>query len=210
MNQLESELNATEGDTWSRLILSFLLSLTLNAAIFLSLNNFSHFRTEESPHYVEISRIVSTQKKVEPTADPPVKPQPKAIEQRIVPNIIKERKIRAPLKKSEPLPIRLNEEPRTTPSAEVRINSVEAEPVVQVKPEIPEELKASTFKSFVRVKVEVQKDGTSIPALRSGSGNSEIDRRVLAALQKWRWKTAEVDGVPVASVRYFKFEFEVK
>ena len=79
-----------------------------------------------------------------------------------------------------------------------------------VNPEIPDELKRQEFKSFVRVKVNIAADGTFTVILRTTSGNQEIDRRVLAALNKWKWKPALKDGVAVDSTRLFRFDFEVK
>jgi outer membrane biosynthesis protein TonB len=46
--------------------------------------------------------------------------------------------------------------------------------------------------------------------LRTSSGNTDVDQRVLEALKKWTWKPALKDGTPVDSVQYFRFEFEVQ
>ena len=88
--------------------------------------------------------------------------------------------------------------------------SREAQPDNQAQPEIPDELKHSSFKSFVRVKVEIDTDGSFTPILRTSSGNADIDSRVLEALKKWKWKPALKDGIAVKSVQLFKFEFEVQ
>ncbi|MDR3708572.1 MAG: TonB family protein [Capsulimonadaceae bacterium] len=85
----------------------------------------------------------------------------------------------------------------------------DAQPGNQVKPEIPDDLKQQQYKSFVRVKVVVEPDGSFSPVLRTSSGNAEIDRRVLDALRKWTWKAALSEGKPVESTAYFRFEFEV-
>jgi TonB family protein len=86
----------------------------------------------------------------------------------------------------------------------------DAEASRTVKPDIPDELKRETFKSFVRVRVEVDENGGFTVVLRTSSGNAEIDRRVLEALQHWKWKPALRDGEPVKSTQLFKFEFEVE
>ena len=78
-----------------------------------------------------------------------------------------------------------------------------------MKPEIPEELKQDSLKTFVRVKVEVEANGSFTVTLRTSSGSSEIDHRVLEALQHWKWKPALQNGKPVKSIQRFKFEFEV-
>ena len=85
----------------------------------------------------------------------------------------------------------------------------DAEAVSTIRPEIPDELKQQDFKSFVRVKVHIAADGSFTVILRTSSGNAEIDRRVLAALNKWKWKPALKDGVAIESTQLFKFEFEV-
>lgn len=86
----------------------------------------------------------------------------------------------------------------------------DAQPADQAYPEIPDDLKNDTYKSYVRVKVEVHADGSFESTLTSSSGDLEIDQRVLEALRKWRWKPALKDGQPVDSTQYFKFEFEVQ
>ena len=79
-----------------------------------------------------------------------------------------------------------------------------------MQPSIPDSLKKGEFKSFVRVVVEIEADGSFTVSLRTSSGNTEIDQRVLDALKKWRWKPALKNGQPVASTQRFKFEFEVQ
>lgn len=111
------------------------------------------------------------------------------------------------------------QEPRRTPVPEARQEpqrgseasgpTQEAEPVNQVKPEIPDDLKQDSFKTFVRVKVDIEANGRFTVTLRTSSGNAEIDRRVLGALNRWKWKPALQNGRPVQSTQRFKFEFEV-
>ena len=78
-----------------------------------------------------------------------------------------------------------------------------------VRPDIPDELRNSDFKSSVRVRVDVAANGSATPSIRAGSGNSQIDALALSALRKWRWKPALKDGEPIASTQYFRFDFEV-
>lgn len=85
----------------------------------------------------------------------------------------------------------------------------DAEPSNQIKPDIPEELKTGDYKSHVRVKVDIQADGSFVSSLITSSGNTEIDRRVLEALKRWRWKPALESGKPVRSTQRFRFDFEV-
>jgi len=86
----------------------------------------------------------------------------------------------------------------------------EAEPTHQVEVEIPDSIKNQSFKSHVHVKVTVASDGSFDVALRTTSGNQEVDKLVLDCLKKWRWKPAVKDGEPIESVHLFLFEFEVK
>jgi protein TonB len=109
-----------------------------------------------------------------------------------------------------PAPPAPEPEPEPAPPSKRRGPTRDAEPADQIKPEIPDDLKQGTYKSFVRVRVEVGPDGSFTPVLRTSSGNAEIDRRVLEALRRWRWKPALRDGEPVKSTLLFKFEFEVE
>ncbi|MGD0111724.1 MAG: TonB family protein [Armatimonadota bacterium] len=100
--------------------------------------------------------------------------------------------------------------PAPIPAPAPKEPTQEAEAVFTVQLEIPDELKQREFKSFVRVKVHVAADGTFSVTLRTSSGNPEIDRRVLSALNRWKWKPELKDGVAVESTQLFRFEFEVK
>ena len=121
-------------------------------------------------------------------------------------------------KKSAPplIPTKINPSAESLESNVPQINesglipSEEAIPIEQVNPTIPQSLKSNQYKAYVRVKVEVWEDGRSTPTLKTSSGNQEVDSEVLSALRKWRWKPALLDGKPIASVHFFKFEFEVK
>jgi hypothetical protein len=73
-----------------------------------------------------------------------------------------------------------------------------------------DDLKRTTFKSFVQVKVEIAVNGSFTQILRPSSGNPEIDARMLSALERWTWKPELKDGVPVRSAQLFKFKFEVE
>lgn len=167
---------------------------------------------------IEVSRLIlpsppkaaeepQREKLVEPERHEPLPniiPKAKALEK-------KTREIAKPRVEVTPAPIAHaetgnDEGPVNAPG----VPSVEAQPFEQIKPQIPENLRTSEYKSYVRVKVEIGADGTSVPTLKTSSGNIEIDDRVISALKKWRWRPALVDGRAVSSIRYFKFEFEVK
>ena len=84
-----------------------------------------------------------------------------------------------------------------------------AELAYQELPRLPDELRESGYRSFVRVAVEVLEDGSFTVAIRTSSGNPDIDARVLDALKRWRWKPAMKNGVAVNSTQLFRFDFDV-
>jgi len=86
----------------------------------------------------------------------------------------------------------------------------DAQPSNQVYPDIPDDLKTDDYQSFVRVKVDIDSNGSFTVTLVSSSGDEEIDRRVLDALKKWKWSPALSDGVPIESTERFRFNFEVQ
>jgi protein TonB len=96
--------------------------------------------------------------------------------------------------------------PVPKPKGETR----EAKPDRQENVEIPENLKSQGFKSFVRVRVNIGADGKFTVALRTSSGNTDVDKLVLDTLNKWTWKPALKDGEPVDSVQQFRFNFSVE
>lgn len=135
----------------------------------------------------------------EPTPiPPPPKPTPKP----------------TPTPKPEPTPTlkpRPTPTPKPEPTAAPRPKgpTKEAKATRTVRPDIPNSLRDSKFKSSVRVRVDIAADGSTTPSLRAGSGNAQIDALALAALRKWRWKPALENGQAVASTQYFRFDFEV-
>jgi TonB family protein len=115
-----------------------------------------------------------------------------------------------PAKPEPPAPEPAKPEPPKPEPPKPKGPTKEAEAVNTIKPEIPDDLKKGEYRSFVRVKVEIDPDGSFTPILRTSSGNMEIDRRVLDSLKRWRWKPALKDGIPVKSTQLFKFEFLVE
>ena len=99
--------------------------------------------------------------------------------------------------------------PPPAPKPVPRGPTKDSEAISTVQPNIPDDLKQQDFKTFVRVKVNIQPNGSFSVTLRTSSGNAEIDKLVLDALNKWRWKPALRDGNAVESTQLFRFEFEV-
>lgn len=109
-----------------------------------------------------------------------------------------------PVKHEDPPPPPPPSPPK--PKGETR----EAKPDHQESVEIPESLKSQSFKSFVRVRVEIGGDGKFKVILRTSSGNTDIDKLVVDTLNKWTWKPALKDGDAVESVQQFRFNFVVE
>jgi periplasmic protein TonB len=158
-------------------------------------------------------KVIDQQNPGNAPVNPPV-PVAKASETTPTPAPVQQTPAPPPVVKVEPAPQPPPAQPKPEPMPEpVRPKgpTKEAEPVDQVKPEIPDGLKQQGgYKSFVRVKVIVEPDGSATTVLRTSSGNPDIDSRVLEALKQWRWKPALKSGVPVESTQLFKFEFEVE
>lgn len=208
-------------DRSSRLLVKALIfSVLFHVAILVSMRILSSVTFREPIHIapIEVSRLI-----LQPRANAAEEPQQeKLIEperHEPLPNVItkakalekKTREVAKPHVEVLPTPSEHTETGSSEGAANpTGIPSVEAQPIEEIKPQIPENLRTSEYKSYVRVKVEIGADGVSVPTLKTSSGNSEIDDRVIAALKKWRWRPALVDGRAVSSIRYFKFEFEVK
>lgn len=100
--------------------------------------------------------------------------------------------------------------PPPPPPAKPRGESREAKPDHQESVDIPESLKTQSFKSFVRVRVEIAADGKFKVILRTSSGNADVDKLVLDTLNRWTWKPALKDGDPADSVQQFRFNFSIE
>lgn len=97
-----------------------------------------------------------------------------------------------------------------TPPVKPKGETREATPDHQENVEIPESLKSQSFKSFVRVRVEISADGKFKVVLRTSSGNPEVNKLVLDTLDKWTWKPALKDGDAVDSIQQFRFNFTIE
>lgn len=82
--------------------------------------------------------------------------------------------------------------PTPTPKGDTR----DAEPLEKFPPEIPPGLK---FKPQVKLSIDVDIDGSAEYAIRTSSGNAEVDQYVLDALHKWKWTSALRNGKPLAT-----------
>lgn len=218
-------IDAIDSNSTTRDGIALLLSVFLNGIILYfsshSSTLFSKTTTDNTP--IEVTRVIVTRSEVPQASAPPSllqeapKPQvEKAIPQIKAPrpNLIERnqlnKKSSVKNQKIEP-PIQPPSSSQTQESSETfAVPSVEAQVIEQIKPEIPFEVRSQDYKSYVRVKVEIDIDGTSSPSLKTSSGNEKVDAAVLSALKKWKWRPALLNGSTIKSVRYFRFEFEVK
>ena len=74
---------------------------------------------------------------------------------------------------------------------------------------MPDELRRSGGKTFVRVEIEVSAEGRTTIHLLTSSGSSELDGQIEQKLAGWAWEPAIQNGQPVASKQRYKLEFEV-
>jgi len=100
--------------------------------------------------------------------------------------------------------------PPPPPSSKPKGPTADASATHQEDVQIPDSLKSQSFKSFVRVAVDIAADGSFTVTLRTSSGNTDVDKLVLDTLKKWKWKAALKDGEPVDSVQRFRFNFSIE
>lgn len=85
----------------------------------------------------------------------------------------------------------------------------DAQAVQAIVPRFPPGLKESGTQLVVKVQVAVAADASTDVSLLQTSGSPEVDRSVLDALRRWRWRPAVKDGQPFASVVTFNYTFTV-
>jgi TonB family protein len=90
--------------------------------------------------------------------------------------------------------------------------TVAAQIMRQEKPEIPDELRQDGgYKASVSAILEISVQGTvTNVTLRSSSGSSELDRRIVTALKHWQYQPALKSGRPVACTKVVSLEFAVE
>jgi protein TonB len=89
---------------------------------------------------------------------------------------------------------------------------VQAEPLDQPKPQIPEDLQASFTSDATEsclILFSIHSDGSATPKLVSGTGNSSLDDLAMQYAHKWTFRPATKDGAPVDSYLRLRMEFDV-
>lgn len=84
-----------------------------------------------------------------------------------------------------------------------------AEPVYTPRPTITEEMLEAGIKAFCVARFEIGANGKSKVHLVTSTGSAEVDELTLSTLRTWRFNPGKRGGIPVASVRKIKVEFEV-
>jgi periplasmic protein TonB len=80
-----------------------------------------------------------------------------------------------------------------------------------VQPTYPSALLRKKIGGKVVVSVTVDTSGAvTKTSLKNASGHAELDKAVLLAVQKWKFKPGTRDGKPVASTCLIPYTFEVK
>lgn len=220
-----TRIDAIDSNSTARDGIALILSVFFNGIIlFFSAHSstlVSKRTADNSP--IEVTRVIVTRSEVPQASAPPSlleeaqKPQVQKEIPQIKPprhNLIERNQLN---KKSSVQNQKIEPPTPSSSSSQIQessesfaVPSVEAQAIEQIKPEIPFEVRSQEYKSYVRVKVEIDIDGTSNPSLKTSSGNEKVDAAVLSALKRWRWRPALLNGSTIKSVRYFRFEFEVK
>ena len=84
-----------------------------------------------------------------------------------------------------------------------------AEPISQVAPVYPAELKKAKIEGRVKILFVVAEDGRVEDARVDSSSRPEFEKPALEAVRKWRFRPAEKDGKPVREFRSTPIGFKV-
>ncbi len=76
------------------------------------------------------------------------------------------------------------------------------------KIDIPDDLRRSGYKSFVRVEFKISPNGKTQVTLLTSTGDNLFDRHIQDALSKWQWEPKIQDGKAVESTERIKFDLE--
>jgi periplasmic protein TonB len=71
-------------------------------------------------------------------------------------------------------------------------------PVRTVPPDYPDELRREGVSGLVMVKCTIDEQGNVVEPAVEKSSNPAFEKPALAALKKWKFKPAKLDGAPVA------------
>ena len=133
-----------------------------------------------------VNGVAGTEPPAKPTVTPVTKPEPKLDTK--------------PEPKVEP-------KPAVTPHVPVFAT---AEPTSQIRPEIPDDLRAEALDKTTVVEVSVNADGTVVEAkVYVSSGVEELDQIAVRAAKRWRFHPATRDGEAIASKVRLHIEFKV-
>lgn len=86
---------------------------------------------------------------------------------------------------------------------------IEAEPVDQPQPEIPDDLAGQEIHATFWGLFTIHADGGADVKMVQSTGNEELDDAVLATARKWTFKPGTKDGTPVDSYRRLRIDIDV-
>lgn len=75
------------------------------------------------------------------------------------------------------------------------------------EPDVPRNMQGSPFSYRITTRVTVKSDGRHTEEITKSSGNDDIDRAVLSALARYKWRPAMVGGKPVQSKQTVTINF---
>lgn len=81
-----------------------------------------------------------------------------------------------------------------------------AEPDGLFTPDLPEDVGSRTYSRYVRVRAEIDAQGTARISVLKGSGDDDIDDAVVTALKRWKWQPALKTGLAVPEVQEFDYD----
>ena len=98
----------------------------------------------------------------------------------------------------------------TSDATERASSAKNAETISTVEPDVPDSMRGQSFSYRITARVTIEPNGRHSAVITSGSGNDAIDRAVLSALSRYRWRPASRDGKPVQSTQSVVVNFNNK
>jgi len=102
-----------------------------------------------------------------------------------------------------------------SPPPPLRVGGEVAQPnlITQVKPQYPAGARASGVQDFVQLQAIIGKDGTlvslQVDPIRPGTGNPELVKAAMDAVQQWRYTPGMLNGMPIEIATTITVNFEL-
>jgi hypothetical protein len=82
------------------------------------------------------------------------------------------------------------------------VHSDDAHIISSPAPYVPRDLRLQAFRTYISVKVYVNRNGSTTVTLMGTTGNYDADGIVLSTLRRWRFAPEYRDGQPIDSIKY--------